>query len=347
MRVLSAPLELSWIITNKCNLKCRHCLNSDLRNAPELTSEEAIAVIKQIIELRIFKVLISGGEPLARKDLFTIIDTLAKAKINLTLFTNGTLITKDIAKRLAASRIGSYNVSIDGASSETHDAIRGKGSFLKSISGIKNLIAQKCPVRITATMTRLNYREAEKIVLLAKELRAQRVQFVELMYIGNAASNAKDIALMAGERFELLSGVRDLKIKYGDFIFGSISKGIEIAGNLKLHPKPTLPLKTGYCVAGTIRCAIRPDGGVAPCERLWFLKAGDLKKESLRDIWQSSSIIQMFREPFIIREEDMPGCSKCRYLRPCYLVRRCKPYFFFRNKFEHRSLNCWNAGGAC
>lgn len=282
-----------------------------------------------------------------RKDFFKIVNALARAKITLTLFSNGTLITRGIAKRLAVTPIKFYNVSLEGSSAELHDAVRGVGSFNKSVQGIKNIIAQKGHVTIAATLTGLNYQDAEKIVLLARRLGAHQVQFVELMYIGNAACKAKDIAMTAKERFELLSLVRELKIKYGDFIVGSISEPLEAADSLRLYPKPQFPLKTGTCVAGTIRCAIRPDGWVAPCERLWFLKAGNLKKESLHDIWHYSPLMQMFRKPFVIKKEDMPACSKCRFLRPCYRVRRCKPYFFFRNKFEHQGVSCWSAEGAC
>jgi len=281
------------------------------------------------------------------KDFFTIADMLSKAKIKILLFTNGTLITKNIARRLATYRIGSYNVSIDGASPKVHDAIRGRGSFIKSIKGIKNLIAQKCPVTIAATMTHINYRDAERIILLARKLGAKHIQLVELMYIGNAYRNCKDIAMTAEERFELLSKVRELKIKYGDFLTGSISKNMEIAGDLKPDTKLNFPLKTGCCVAGTIQCAIRPDGLVAPCERLWFLKAGDLKKESLQDIWRNSPVMQSFRKGFEIKKEDAPWCSKCKYLRPCYLIRRCKPYLFFCNKSEYKNLYRRNAQCVC
>ena len=346
MEVFSAPLDLSWIITNRCNLRCRHCLNAELRNGTELTTREAIAVIKQIVGLKIFRVRISGGEPLERKDLFRLIDLLSKAKVKLSLFTNGTLITRNVAKRLAVSHMEFYTVSLDGASPAVHDAIRGTGSFVKSIQGIKNLIAQKCPVLIATTMTHVNYHDAEKIVLLARALGARQVQFVELMYEGDALSHIKDMAMTARERFELLTAVRDLKIKYGDMIGGSIPKSIEGADNLRLLPRPQFRLKYRECVAGTTRCAIRPDGIVAPCERLWFLKAGDVKKEPLRDIWLHSSVMQRFRKPFIIKKEYMPGCLRCRYLRPCILTRRCRPYLFFRHKLKDKSLSCRNTGVA-
>jgi radical SAM protein with 4Fe4S-binding SPASM domain len=347
MRVLFAPYELSWILTQKCNLNCRHCLIPESCGSPEISSEEIRAIIRQIIELKIFRVRISGGEPLVHRDLFTVLDALGKANVTLTLFTNGTLINRRVAKRLAACPVKYYNVSLDGSRAEIHDAIRGAGSFDKAVKGIKNVIAQGGDVTTAVTLTRLNYHDAEKTVLLAKRLGAQRVQFVELMYLGNAVCNADDIAMTANERFELLTIVRGLKIKYGGFIVGSIAGQLESADSLRLSPKPRFPLKVSTCVAGMIRCAIRPDGWVAPCERLWFLKAGDLRKKSLQEIWRHSPLLQTFRKPFVINKKNMPACSKCRFLKPCFRVRRCKPYFLFRDKIECQGLSCGNGMGSC
>jgi radical SAM protein with 4Fe4S-binding SPASM domain len=324
------------MLTQRCNLNCKHCLTADPSRTQEISGEEIKAIIKQIIDLKIFRVRISGGEPL-----------LGKANRTISLFTNGTLITRDVAKRLVAAPVKYIHVSLDGSSAKIHDAVRGEGSFNKSIRGIRNIIAQGGEVLIPVTLTRLNCHDAENIVLLAKRLGALGVQLVELMYVGNASCNLKEIAMTAKERFELLSMVRKLRMKYGDFIRGSISGQLKTADSLRLYPKPKFPLRVSTCVAGVIRCTIRPDGWVSPCERLWFLKAGDLKKESLQEIWQHSSLMQVFRKTFVINKEDIPECSKCRFLRPCFRVRRCKPYFLFQNQAEHQGLSCGNVECFC
>jgi radical SAM protein with 4Fe4S-binding SPASM domain len=304
-------------------------------------------VLEQIIELKVFRVFLSGGEPLLRRDFFMIADRLSRANVKLVLFTNGTLITPAIARRLKNYPTMSFHVSIDGASAATHDAMRGKGSFVKSIRGVRNLITQKCAVTIAATMTGLNYHEAEGIILLGKSMGVEKVQLVELMCTGDTLRHHQDLAMTAEERFDLLSKVWKLKVKYGGFLTGSISANLSLAGELKPDLKLKFPIRTRLCSAGTEQCAIRADGWVVPCERLWFLKAGNLRKKSLRAIWCHSPVMRSFRKGFTIRKKDVSECIRCKYLRPCYLVRRCKPYFFFRGQAGQKDPYCLGEGSAC
>ena len=342
MKTLSAPLSICLGITNKCNLNCRHCLASSTRDNRDLTTEELLGIIKQIIELKIFNVSLFGGEPLLREDFFIIVEALNKPWISLSLNTNGTLITKELVKKLANSPIKTYTVSLDGASSKVQDPFRGEGSFKKNIEGIKNLIEQRCSVLISTTVTRYNYRDVENIVLLGKNIGANRVRFNEVMYIGNAACYHKSLIMTPKEKFELLDRLRDLKSRFSNFITGSLVQVLDIMDEIEQNKHNLdFPLNIPGCGAATTKCAIRPDGLVVPCENLWDIIAGDLRNASLYDIWHNSSVMKEFRQPLEIEKEEIPECNKCRYLRLCYKGHRCIPYYLPGNKFERKELYCW------
>jgi SynChlorMet cassette radical SAM/SPASM protein ScmE len=341
MKTLSAPFNICLGITNKCNLNCKHCLASGTRDSQDLTTEELLNIIQQIKELKIFDLAIFGGEPLMRKDFFTIVDALSGLKLNLSLNTNGTLITADIAKRLAQYSIKTYTVSLDGSCKEVQDPFRGKGSFDKTIKGIQNLIAEKRNVLISTTVTRLNYNDAERIVLLGKRLGARQVRFNEVMYVGNAACYHQGLIMTPKEKFALLDKAKALKNTFDGFVTGAIFQIADIMEEMRRNPKEVFPLRIHSCGAAVRKCAIRPDGWVTPCEVLWEIRAGNLKKEKLRDIWHNSPIMRAFRETIEIKEEEILECNGCEYIRLCYKGHRCQPYYYPGAKFEHKELYCW------
>jgi radical SAM protein with 4Fe4S-binding SPASM domain len=143
------------------------------------------------------------------------------------------------------------------------------------------------------------------------------------------------------EKFEALETVRNLREKFGSFIIGSLTEVLDIMKEIKGKPKEVFPLKIYPCGAATSRCAIRPDGWVVPCEILYDVKAGNLKNESLYDIWHNSPIMKAFREPIEIQEEEIPECKDCEYLSLCYNGHRCSPYYLPEKKFQHKELYCW------
>lgn len=341
MKTLSAPLNICFGITNKCNLRCKHCLASSTFASQDLSTAEILDIIKQIKDLKIFDIAIFGGEPLMREDFFTILDALIKLRIPLSLNTNGTLITRGVAKQLAQYPIRTYTVSLDGSCTEVQDPFRGNGSFDKNLKGIQNLIEEERNVLISTIVTRFNYKDVENIVLLGKKLGARQVRFNEVMYIGNAACYHQSLVMSIREKFELLDKVKELRNKFDKFITGSILQILDIMQEIKRNPQERFPLKIHSCGAATSKCAIRPDGWVVPCEILWDVKAGNLKKESLYDIWHNSAIMQSFRETIEIQEREIPECRGCEYLRLCYKGHRCQPYYYPGVKFEHKEFYCW------
>src|SRR6185312_13579370 len=127
---LDAPICLTWELTYACNLACVHCLSSSgRRDSRELSTAQCRAVIDELERMRVFYVNIGGGEPTVRPDFWDLVDYATAHHVGVKFSTNGVRITPDVAERLAASDYVDVQISLDGATAEVNDAVRGPGSF--------------------------------------------------------------------------------------------------------------------------------------------------------------------------------------------------------------------------
>jgi [mycofactocin precursor peptide]-tyrosine decarboxylase / 3-amino-5-[(4-hydroxyphenyl)methyl]-4,4-dimethylpyrrolidin-2-one synthase len=125
---LSAPICLTWELTYGCNLACIHCLSSSGRRDPrELSTEEAKALVDEFAAMQVFYVNIGGGEPLVRPDFFEIVEYAIERRVGVKFSTNGAFVTQEAARRFAATDYLDIQISLDGATPETNDPIRGIG----------------------------------------------------------------------------------------------------------------------------------------------------------------------------------------------------------------------------
>ncbi len=139
---LDAPICLTWELTYACNLACRHCLSSSGRRDPaELTTAEAKAVIDELERMQVFYVNIGGGEPTIRPDFWELVDYATAHHVGVKFSTNGVRITPEVAARLAASDYVDVQISLDGATADVNDAVRGEGSFATAVQAMENLAA--------------------------------------------------------------------------------------------------------------------------------------------------------------------------------------------------------------
>ena len=126
---LNSPICLTWELTYACNLSCVHCLSASGRRDPrELTTDECKAVIDELQRMKVFYVNIGGGEPTVRSDFWEIVDYATAHDVGVKFSTNGVRITDEIAVRLAQNDYVDIQISLDGATAEVNDAIRGPGS---------------------------------------------------------------------------------------------------------------------------------------------------------------------------------------------------------------------------
>src|SRR5829696_8410095 len=134
---LDAPICLTWELTYACNLSCVHCLSSSGRRDPrELSTAECRAVIDELERMQVFYVNIGGGEPTVRPDFWDLLDYATDHHVGVKFSTNGIKITPAIAARLVANDYLDVQISLDGASEDVNDAVRGRGSYRTALAAM-------------------------------------------------------------------------------------------------------------------------------------------------------------------------------------------------------------------
>ncbi len=179
-----------WNVGRRCNLHCVHCY-SDSENrtySGELTTDEGRALLDDLAAFGIPVLLLSGGEPLMRPDLFELIAYARELGLRITLSTNGTLITPDIAARLRALSVSYVGISLDGIGA-TNDRFRGhKGAFEKAMAGFRNCKAVGQRVGLRMTLTRRNCQDLDQIFDFIEAEEIDRACFYHLVYSGRGNS---------------------------------------------------------------------------------------------------------------------------------------------------------------
>ena len=289
-------------VTEKCNLRCQHCYNESWTR--DLSMEHFLIIVKQFKRLLKITntggtVYLTGGEPLLWPHLLDAIQILTKERIPPRVFTNGTLITADMAKQLSDSRVRFVQVSLDGAQ-ETNDSIRGEKSFDKAITGIKHLLHQGIEVTLMVTVMKRNLSEIDQLLDLADELGVQRIAFNRFIPIGSG-SDLADEALSSAEVQEMLlllrdkSGQHQVEIIQRDPLWTFVNQNVQ-----------------GFsgCSAGQFLLAVLVDGTVYPCRRL-PIDVGNVFEKELVDIWVASPLLRD------LRDRRKLECGDCAYLRTC------------------------------
>jgi mycofactocin radical SAM maturase len=301
---LTAPVNVTWEITSRCNLRCRHCLSADLREAcrRELNFEECRRFIDSLDRMEVFQVNFGGGEPFLRDDFLDILDYAHERQITTCVSTNGTLVDEALACRLAGMEYLYVQVSLDGACADTNDAVRGKGTFEKVISGIEALNRHGFPhLSINTVVMGTNFREILDIYELGKTYRA-KTRLSRFRPSGNARRVWEEYRLDRSQLEELsqfLSTHKD--VLTGDSFFS-------------ITARDRLKLGLNMCGAAKLTCSVAPDGCVYPCAFLQdpYFKAGSILAESLESIWGSSA-------PFeALRNVKRASCEACGRFSLCH-----------------------------
>jgi radical SAM protein with 4Fe4S-binding SPASM domain len=259
---------------------------------------------------------VTGGEPLLRTDLFSILEDMRAREFAVYLLTNGTLVDAGGARRIAALDVKGVQVSIEG-SEEIHDSIRGSGSFAASCRGITHLVKAGLKVTLNATLSEINAERIEEMIDLCSSLGAQRVGVSRLVPSGRGATLA-DRVIAPAKMQKIYERIFSLptdgvELVTGDPVASQLRAGI-IADDCG-------QVATGGCAAGISGLTILPDGTVVPCRRL-PLPLGNIRTDSLREIWAGSEILERLRN-----RDGYPGqCGKCRRWAVC---RGCRAIAYY------------------
>jgi SynChlorMet cassette radical SAM/SPASM protein ScmE len=323
VKPLSAPTDIFLEITSVCNLKCQHCNVFPYRQDPkEFTFEAWVHLFERLAELKVFTVWLSGGEPLARPDLFGLMDALHEHPIRIKGFnTNATLVTEESAARLKGyEKLGVVQVGLDGATAETHDRLRGKGTYDRAIRGTRLLVEAGLPVTFFTVFTKYNRHEVRAMAELARKLGVLSVSYNILLPQGNALHYFDAIALSDEEWREAVEevgavarafpGIASGPLKQTYDRFSTFEEALETVGDCG-------PRYLTGCRTGITECTIMPDGRVLACDRLQEVTCGNLREQDLQAIWLESEVYEKFRSRFDVLLDDLETCKGCRYQPLC------------------------------
>ncbi len=203
------PSIVAWEITRRCELKCKHCRGAarDCDYADEFSTEECFKTINALAAFSKPMIILTGGEPLMRTDIFEIARYATDKGCRVVFATCGHLVTPDIAAKLKASGVMAVSVSLDAATAKAHDVFRGvEGAYEKTVAGLALLKAQEIPFQINTTVSKLNVNELPRILEKAIELGAATLDFFFLVPTGRGSEIA-DLALDPAERDRALEWI--------------------------------------------------------------------------------------------------------------------------------------------
>jgi AdoMet-dependent heme synthase len=376
------PRLIFWEVTKGCNLHCIHCraTATELMSPRDLPTAKARNIIEQIASYGNPILVLSGGEPLYRRDIFELAKLGTERGLRIALATNGTLVTRDVAQKIVDAGVKRVSISLDGSDAQTHDTFRGiPGSFEAAVYGFQNLKKLGMPVQINMTIAKHNASQLPAVLELAKTLGADALHTFLLVPVGCGVDIAAEQMVSPTEYERMLNwfydqsllGGIELKATCAPHYFrvarqrraaerkaqgygaaaatpsdadnghahaataGAVSasevlmpggtgisftKNQELAGVVQAHPgghghghpgadPNAMNAMTKGCLAGTGVAFISHEGEVFPCGYL-PVKAGDLRQQSFKDVWENSIVFEQLRDTGNL--EGKCGCCEFR-----------------------------------
>jgi heme b synthase len=313
---------VAWEVTRSCNLNCVHCrASSQFGPYPqELDTIEAKKVLDQIREIGQPIIILTGGEPLLRKDIFTLADYGTKKGLRMVMGTNGTLITPTITKKMQDSGIKRVSISFDGSTRESHDAFRQvNGAFDRAIKGIAYLKERGIEFQINTTITKYNLFELKDIFELVVSLGAIGHHIFLLVPTGRAQDMVSQ-ELNAKEYEDTLhwfyqqhdKTTIQLKATCAPQYYRILRQEAHRKGKKVKRETYGLDAVTRGCLAGTSYCFISHEGIIQPCGYL-EVNSGNLRESTFSDIWMNSSVFADLRDVSKYKGK----CGRCEYITVC------------------------------
>ena len=313
---------VAWEITRTCNLDCVHCRASAGKGPyqGQLDTERCVEILEEICKVGKPIVILTGGEPLLREDVFDLARKGTALGLRMVMATNGTLLSESIVKEIKNSGIKRVSISIDGADADQHDAFRKvKGAFEGAMSGITLLRDHGVPFQINTTVTRHNASDIERIMQLAVSLGAVAHHLFLLVPTGRAKDMKKqEVEAQEYERIlHWFYHMRDkvplhLKATCAPQYYRILRQEAYNKGEKVDFKTYGLDAVTRGCLGGVSFCFISYDGIVQPCGYL-EVNCGDVSVEPFDRVWYSSPIFLQLRD-----YKNYKGkCGRCEYVRFC------------------------------
>lgn len=313
------PSLVSWNLTKKCNLRCPHCYMEAGRKAEyELSTEECLALVDEMKLLGTEMLILTGGEPLMRKDIFEIASHASAQGIWVVMGTNGVLVNEKVAQKMVECGVKGVAVSIDSIDPEKHNRFRGgPNSWEYSVKALKICRAHGLQVLVQTTVMEENYDEIPQLIEFTRELGAWSFNLYFLVQTGRGQQMNDLSPQRTHAMLEQLVKIQD---SYRPMLVRSkcAPQFKQIAYEMGLGG-----LESGGCMAGTEYCRITPEGNVTPCPYMTVV-AGNVLESGFKEVWQNSPVLQELRDV-----QQLKGrCGRCEFKELCGGC-RCRAYAAF------------------
>lgn len=333
-------LLLQWHVTERCNLRCAHCYQDGYRGA-ELAFQEWLEVLAQFVDFLNAPspghptmrghITVTGGEPFVHHDFLDLLQVLAASRdrFSYAILTNGTLIDAPLARSLGQLGVCFVQVSIEGSQS-THDRIRGAGSYERTVTAAKHLVASGVRTLISFTAHRANYREFRDVARLGRQLGVARVWADRLIPWGSGTALQAQM-LTPDETREFFGIMRRARREARWDPFSRTQIAMHRALQFLVAGGPPY-----HCTAGDTLITIQPNGDLLPCRRM-PIRAGNLLETPLRELYDCELFQDLRR-----RGRVSTGCEDCSYNKLCRGGLRCLSYAVTGDPFQ-ADPGCWRA----
>jgi radical SAM protein with 4Fe4S-binding SPASM domain len=319
------PKWIAWEITRRCNLNCVHCRSSsslEIEGHPDFSLTEARRVLDDIHSYASPVVVLSGGAPLLREDVFDIADHGSSLGLRMCLATNGTLVTEETCRNIKETGIKMVSLSLDGASAAVHDDFRNQpGAFEGTMNAIRLFNEYKIPFLINSSFTQRNKEEAPRLHELVKKLGATAWYLFMIVPTGRGEEIMAEL-IPESEYEEMLNWHYEMEKEESDLLVRPtcapqyyrivLQRAREEGEKFK---RRSLKFSTGGskgCLAGQLICLIDVDGNVLPCS--YFPKAaGNIREQSFAEIWEKSPLFLELRD----FKSYKGSCGRCEYVNVC------------------------------
>lgn len=327
------PVFILWNITNRCNLRCLHCaVGSGAPGNDELSLEECKKFIDDAAAYGVNYLILSGGEPLVRRDFFSIADYAYEKGITFQLATNGTLITKEKARHLA-SLDACAHVSLDAVNPRTHDQFRqSSGAWKRTTEGIRHLVDAGVPVIVGAVVTRMNIREIPDLYRFSDQLGDVTFRILPFIPYGRG-KDQQDLEVTPQEMRTLAATLLEMKKTMKNDL---VSMEFECTFGETPEERPDPHSHIG-CAGAISYCEVMADGSVFPCSFFDGVKTENIREIPFPWIWENSRFLNYFRS---LTVSDIKGsCQKCNWLSQCR--GSCIAANFIHGDIFQSNCHCW------
>jgi heme b synthase len=313
---------IAWEVTRSCNLNCIHCRAAASRGPypGELSTEKSFQLIDEIAAMSSPVIILTGGEPLLRPDIFDIAAYGTGKGLRMVMATNGTLVDEATAKKMIKSGIKRVSVSLDGKDAPSHDAFRGEiGAFTGALNGIEAMKRAGMEFQINTTVTTANIKQLKEILDLAIRLGAVAHHIFLLVPTGRGRDLAEQ-AITAADYEETLMWFHkesvncsiQLKATCAPHYFRIMHQNKVKSAEPKKKAGGHFHESTRGCLGGISFCFISHVGQVQPCGYL-ELDSGNVQKQSFAEIWENSEVFRNLHD----LSKYGGKCGRCEFIKIC------------------------------